>query len=56
MIQDILKEPDVGLTIKEKVHDRDFEKSEAEIETYESIKELKDWEEKHWINNNLLLF
>ena len=37
----ILSEEDIVIVIEEKVNDRDFEKSDIEIETYESIKKLK---------------
>ena len=41
IIPNILKEEDVDLVIDEIVNNKDFEKSDTEIETYESIEELK---------------
>ena len=37
----ILNEGDIDIVIDEIVNDKDFEKSDTEIETYESIEELK---------------
>ena len=36
-----LNEEDIDIVIDELVNDKDFEKSDTEIETYESIGELK---------------
>ena len=41
IIPNILKEEDIDIVIEELVNNKDFEKSDAEKETYESIKELK---------------
>ena len=40
-IPNILKEEDIDIVIDEVVHDKDFQKSDTEIETYESIEEFK---------------
>ena len=40
-IPNILNEEDIDVVIEEIVNNKDFEKSNTEIETYESIKELK---------------
>ena len=40
-IPNILKEEDIDLVIEEVVNNKDFKKSDTEIETYESIEELK---------------
>ena len=37
----ILNEEDIDVVIEELVSNKDFEKLETEIETYESIEELK---------------
>ena len=41
IIPNILNEEDIDVGIEEKVNNKDFEKSNCEIETYESIEELK---------------
>ena len=41
IIQKILNEEDIDVVIEEIVNNKDFEKSDTEIETYESIEELK---------------
>ena len=41
IIANILNEEDMDLVIGDIVNDNDFEKSDTEIETYESIEELK---------------
>ena len=41
IIPNILKEQDIDIVIEEIVNNKDFEKSDTEIETYESIEELK---------------
>ena len=41
IISNILNEEDINLLIDEIVNNKDFEKSNTEIETYESIEELK---------------
>ena len=41
IIPNILNEEDIDLVIEEIVNNKDFEKSDTEIETYESIEELK---------------
>ena len=41
IIPDVLNEEDVDVIIDEIVNKKDFEKSDFEIETYESIEELK---------------
>ena len=41
IIPSILNEEDIDVVIKEIVNSKDFEKSDTEIETYESIEELK---------------
>ena len=40
-IPNILNEEDIDIVIEEIVNNKDFEKSDTEIETYESIEELK---------------
>ena len=37
----ILNEEDIDVVIEEIVNNKDFEKSDTEIETYESIEEIK---------------
>ena len=41
MLPNILNEEDIDSVIEDVVNKRDFEKSDIEIETYESIEELK---------------
>ena len=41
IIPNILNEEDVDIAIEEIVNNKDFEKSDTELETYESIEELK---------------
>ena len=41
IIPNILNEEDINILIEETVNNKDFEKSDTEIETYESIEELK---------------
>ena len=41
IIPNILNEEDIDVVIEEIVHNKDFGKSDTEIETYESIEELK---------------
>ena len=41
IIPNILNEEDIDVVIEETVNNKDFEKSDTEIETYESIDELK---------------
>ena len=41
IIPNILNEEDTDIVIKEKINNKDFEKSDTEIETYESCEELK---------------
>ena len=41
IIPNILTEEDIDLVMDEIVNDKDFEKSDTEIQTYESIEELK---------------
>ena len=42
IIRNILSEEDIDIVIDEVVKKKDFEKSDSEIETYESIEELKN--------------
>ena len=41
IIPNILNEEDIDVVIEDKVNNKDFQKSDTEIETYESIEELK---------------
>ena len=41
IIPNILNEVDIDIVIEEIVNNKDFEKSDTEIETYESIEDLK---------------
>ena len=41
IIPNILNEKDIDVVIEEIVNQKDFEKSDIEIETYESVEELK---------------
>ena len=41
IIPNILNEEDIDVVIDELVNNKDFEKSNTEIETYESIEEIK---------------
>ena len=45
IIPNILNEEDIDIVIEEIVNDKDFEKSNTEIETYEAIEKLKFAEE-----------
>ena len=45
MIPNILNEEDIDVVFEEIVNNEDFEKSDTEIETYESIEELKNPQE-----------
>ena len=45
IIPNILNEEDIDIVIEEVINYKDFEKSDTEIETYESIEELKFPEE-----------
>ena len=40
-IPKILKEEDIDIVIGEVINNKDYQKSDIEIETYESIEELK---------------
>ena len=53
VIPNVLNEEDIDIVIDEIVNNKDFEKSDTEIETYESIEELKvpqDYE-----NNSIII-
>ena len=54
IIPNILNEPDIDIVIEEIVNNKDFEKSDTEIETYESIEELK-FPQDYENNSNLIL-
>ena len=57
MIPNILNEEDIDVVIEEIVNNKDFEKSNTEIETFESIEELKfpqDYENISIINLDVL--
>ena len=41
IIPNILNEEDIDIVIEERVNNEDFQKSDAEIETFESIQDLK---------------
>ena len=47
IIPNILNEEDIDVVIDEIVNDKDFEKSDTEIETHESIEQLKYPQEYH---------
>ena len=53
IIPKILTEEDLDLVIEEIVNNKDFEKSNTEIETYESIEELKFPQEDE--NNSIII-
>ena len=52
-ILNILNEPDTDIVIEELVNNKDFEKSDTEIETYESLEELKFPQE--YENNSIII-
>ena len=54
IITSILKGKDIDIVIEEIVNNKDFEKSDTEIETYESIKELNFPQEYEDAGNNIL--
>ena len=53
IIPNIVNEADIDIVIDEIVNNNDFEKSDTEIETYESIEELKFPQE--YENNNIII-
>ena len=53
IIPNILNEKDLDLLIEEIINNKDFEKSDTEIETYESIEELKFPQE--YENNSIII-
>ena len=53
IIPNILNEEDIDIVIEEIVNNKDFEKSDTETETYESIEELKFPQE---YENNRIIF
>ena len=53
IIPNILNEADIDIVIDEMVNNNDFEKSDTEIETYESIEVLKFPQE--YENNNIII-
>ena len=53
IIQNILNENDIDIVIEEIVSSKDFEKSDTEIETYESIEEIKNPQE--YENNSFII-
>ena len=53
IIPNISSEEDIDVVIKEVVNNKDFEKSNTEIETYESIEELKFPQE--YENNSIII-
>ena len=53
IIPNILNEEDIDVIIEEIVNNKDFEKSDTEIETYESIDELKFPQE--YENNSIII-
>ena len=53
IIPNILNEEDIDLVIEEIVNNKDFQKSDTEIETYESIEELKFPQE--YENNSIII-
>ena len=53
IIPNILNEPDIDIVIEEIVNNKDFQKSDTEIETYESIEELKIPQE--YENNSIII-
>ena len=54
IIQNILNEKDIDIVIEEIVNNKDFEKSDNEIEIYESIEELK-YPQENENNSNIIL-
>ena len=54
IIPNIFNEEDIDVVIEELVNNKDFEKSDTEIETYESIEELKFLQEYENIGINVL--
>ena len=54
IIPNILNENDIDIVIDEIVNNKDFQKSNTEIETYESIEELKFPQEYENISNIIL--
>ena len=53
IIPNILNEEDIDIVIEEVINNKDFEKSDREIETYESIEELKFPQE--YENNSIII-
>ena len=53
IIPNILNEADIDIVIDEILNNKDFEKSDTEIETYESIEELKFPQE--YENNSIII-
>ena len=53
IIPNILNEDDIDIVIEEIVNNEDFQKSDTEIETFESIEELKYPEE--YENNSIII-
>ena len=53
IIPNILNEEDIDIVIEEVINNKDFEKSVTEIETYESIEELKFPQE--YENNSIII-
>ena len=53
IIPNILEEADIEIVIEEIVNNKDFEKSDTEIETFESIEELKFPQE--YENNSIII-
>ena len=53
IIPNILNEEDIDIVIEEKINNKDFEKFDTEIETYESIEELKFPQE--YENNSIII-
>ena len=54
IISNILNEEDIDIVIEEIVNNKDFEKSDTEIETYESIEDLK-FPPEYENNSNIIL-
>ena len=54
IIPNVLNEVDIDIVIEEIVKNKDFEKSDTEIETYESIEELK-FPQEYEINSIIIL-
>ena len=53
IIRNILKEEDIDLVIEEVIDNKDFEKSDTEIETFDNIEELKFPQE--YENNSIII-